>query len=397
MRRRPEVVGVLLLTGCLAQPFEVAPSAVTPQEGSCGAISEVLVPKCSGCHTAARPPDLSFSGAPLGAAYVTPGDAGSSLLYRKLSGELQPDEGAQMPPGAPLSEAQLTLVRTWIEEGASVDCDAPVGPAERHHPEGFADPARHGLELKLQVQDCRDCHGPTLEGDLGPSCDSCHGAAMDQEPTAWRTDCTFCHGDREEGMPAPPRDIDGTTARESISFRAHREHVSERNHAPYDCSQCHLPPDDVLSPGHIFDDATPRQAEVRFEAGHSKEAVYLGEGQCSNLYCHGNGRTGTMARLGSFGHDLERPTCTSCHEGMDSGRDGWERMSGEHEEHLREDGVTCADCHAGTASADGRSILGPTLHVNGRVDVSLSPVGMTRAASGCSGTCHGEEHRDRSW
>ena len=69
-------------------------------------------------------------------------------------------------------------------------------------------------------------------------------------------------------------------------------------------------------------------------SGRSPQGNNDEEGGCSNLYCHGDGRNnGTYdASSGSVG-------CTSCHENQSSGRDGWERMSGEHEKHLRE-GIT---------------------------------------------------------
>lgn len=393
MRRAAPAALALTLSACLAEPFDPGPAR--PDLGAeCPPAVTLLVERCSGCHTAARPPDLSFGSGRLADAYVDAPTPGESLLYRKLTGDLEPGEGGRMPPGAPLSAESIELVRAWIAEGAPVECDA-LPPPQRHHPEGFGDPAVHGLELKLGKQDCRSCHGSELEGAAGPSCDSCHSTEPGQE-RAWRTDCTFCHGDRAEGIAAPPRDIDGTTLRELISFRAHREHVSERNHAPYDCSQCHEKPTNVLSPGHIFDDPTPGRAEVRFEGGLSAQGVYLGSGQCSDLYCHGNGRAGSPGALGSYGHDLERPSCTRCHPGASSGRDGWARMSGEHEEHLRE-GFGCIECHAGTVGADGQTIIGPELHVNGRIDVVFSEPAMTRGPGGCSGTCHEDDHQARSW
>ncbi len=55
----------------------------------------------------------------VGKHYVVAGDVDASLLYTVLT------EGAegirQMPPGAPLSDEKLDLVRTWIEDGANND------------------------------------------------------------------------------------------------------------------------------------------------------------------------------------------------------------------------------------------------------------------------------------
>lgn len=399
MARAVAAALAITLGACLAQPFEPESPSADSGAAECGPAVALLVQRCSGCHSASRPPDLSFSSGPLPAPYRDGADNERSLLLRKLTGDLAPSEGSRMPPGAPLPDDEIELVRVWLADGAPVRCGEQLPPTvDRHHPEGFAEPSQHGLELKLGRQDCRGCHGPELRGGVAPSCDSCHSTTPGQEE-AWRTDCTFCHGDREAQIAAPPRDLDGTTLRALISFRAHREHVSERNHAPYDCTQCHRKPESVLSPGHVFEDEdpTPGRAEVYFGGGHSAEGLYLGSGQCSNLYCHGNGRRDGAQLLGSFGHDLERPSCTSCHPGVASGRDGWGRMSGEHEEHLREAGISCVDCHAATVGVDGLGIVTPERHVNGGVEVVFSSGAMTRTQAGCTGECHGERHSNRAW
>ena len=88
---------------------------------------------CSSCHGGGAPSsglDLSgdawddLVGAPSGQArmaLVTPGDVGASYLAYKLRGT-QADasgSGVQMPRGgAPLDEATLDLIETWIAEGA---------------------------------------------------------------------------------------------------------------------------------------------------------------------------------------------------------------------------------------------------------------------------------------
>lgn len=56
------------------------------------------------------------------------------------------------------------------------------------HGDGYEDPSEHGMDAKLQVADCRTCHGADLSGGTtGVNCDSCHAEN-------WRTDCIFCHG-----------------------------------------------------------------------------------------------------------------------------------------------------------------------------------------------------------
>lgn len=50
---------------------------------------------------------------------VVPGSPETSFLLRKLTGDLEPGEGAPMPLlGSPLPPAQIELIRSWIEAGA---------------------------------------------------------------------------------------------------------------------------------------------------------------------------------------------------------------------------------------------------------------------------------------
>ena len=152
----------------------------------------------------------------------------------------------------------------------------------------------------------------------------------------WRTNCTFCHGGTDSQTGAPPRDLRGATARDELAFRAHTEHLSERNHIAWDCNECHVKPVDVLSVGHVFDD-TPGASEVDFSGGLSAGGRYDGNGGCANMYCHGNGRTG-----GAYDHTNARPTCNTCHPSN--------RLGGGHGTHLRE-GVSCEYCHQDTAAS----------------------------------------------
>jgi hypothetical protein len=53
---------------------------------------------------------------------VTPGAPDESFLMHKLTGDLQPGEGAPMPLlGSPLSPSEIELVRSWIAAGAAND------------------------------------------------------------------------------------------------------------------------------------------------------------------------------------------------------------------------------------------------------------------------------------
>lgn len=253
---------------------------------------------------------------------------------------------------------------------------------EGYHPAGFMNPAVHGLEAKLHVQTCTDCHGADLTGSgAALSCDTCHAEG-------WRTDCTFCHGGAENSTGAPPEDIDDNDDPATVSFPPHTRHVETNTHTAFDCTSCHDKPTNVLTPGHLFD-STPAVAEVALDGGLSAAGSYSA-GSCSNLYCHGDGR-GDNGVVQVSDAPL---ACDSCHPGVTSGRSAWERMSGEHEDHLRE-GLRCDDCHGGT-TADSTSILTPALHVNGTADFE-APAGLSRTGGTCTGTCHGELHEGEDW
>jgi len=270
----------------------------------------------------------------------------------------------------------------WSNGHRGVATDPEADPAG-HHPAGFADPLVHGLEAKLHEQSCTDCHGADLGGGTALSCDSCH-------PTGWRTDCTFCHGSAEEGSGAPPVSIRGEP--EDSSFGVHARHVQENTHSAYGCEQCHRSPADALSEGHLFD-SSPGQAEVDFQAGLSPTASWSAEAlSCSNLYCHGDGQGDNGAV-----EVAQAPlSCASCHPDLSSGQTAWDLMTGRHVAHLGRE-ASCEDCH-GETTADGLSILSPTLHVNGSKDLAFSTSDMRwNGNRSCTGTCHGTEHSNRPW
>ncbi|MCB9683248.1 MAG: hypothetical protein H6733_17415 [Alphaproteobacteria bacterium] len=373
-----------------------------PAEGWC-AVAAAIQTSCLSCHSAASHLgglDLETdahaalvgvtSATDAGWTLVTAGAPDTSLLWVKLAGDVPAGLGGSMPPGRALSSGTVDLVRAWIVEGATDQCAAPIepDPVERHHPTNQAEPTVHGFDAKFGVEACVDCHGADLTGQgAAVSCDTCHAPG-------WRTDCTFCHGDPAEGTGSPPVHLSGVDDGASASFVPHRAHTQATAlHTAFDCSTCHVKPVDVLSPGHVFlGDTTPGIADVDFASGLSDAGRWNGSaGTCSNLYCHGyNGRdNGTMDHTGDV------RTCHDCHPDPTSGRDAWEaRMSGEHEDHLRE-GVTCWECHGGTTNA-ALAITNVSRHVNGVADVVLRS-GMTRSGGACSGTCHGEDHEAERW
>lgn len=281
--------------------------------------------------------------------------------------------------------AETTSPSSSVESGSSTPSDSSgssVGGddtgAPRYHPEGFGVAALHGPPTKAHAEDCRECHGADLTGGTSAvSCDGCHKAD-------WRTDCVFCHGGTEEPSGAPPRDLDDVTDSLLLSFIAHERHVTQYQHAPYDCTQCHLKPVDVLSEGHLFD-STPAVAEVDFTGGISPAGLWDGAGGCSSLYCHGDG----VAPTGSYTHDLATPTCGGCHAYPGTENVAYGSMSGEHARHMNE-GLSCTECH---------DPLAITAHVDGKPDVAIAEASVTFDAANvsCTGLCHLRAHGNEPW
>ncbi|HJN76073.1 MAG TPA: hypothetical protein QGF58_19230 [Myxococcota bacterium] len=271
-----------------------------------------------------------------------------------------------------------------VESEPVVD-DSP-SDSERLHPEGFEDPAVHGVEAKQQSQVCVDCHGSTLEGEgAAVTCDNCHRPG-------WRTDCTFCHGGSDNSTGAPPLHISGVDDGESATFAPHSAHVEDTElHAAFDCTACHDKPDDPLSEGHLFvGDSTPGRAEVEFSGGIAAGSEWDGEGLCSNLYCHGDGAD----RRGEKGHIGSLEACgESCH--WTSENQGQSVLGGEHDRHLGESGIGCVDCHNDTVDSD-EGISDTSLHVNGSLDVALVS-SLEWSGSTCTGGCHGKNHQGKAW
>ena len=74
-----------------------------------------LFVQCTGCHGNTPPTLTSNSYANLIDGYVIPNNADGSILYKSLLGT---DGVSLMPPGSAWSQTKITLVKTWINQGA---------------------------------------------------------------------------------------------------------------------------------------------------------------------------------------------------------------------------------------------------------------------------------------
>jgi predicted CxxxxCH...CXXCH cytochrome family protein len=244
------------------------------------------------------------------------------------------------------------------------------------HPPDWAAANAHGTAFDdggAASCNAASCHGASLTGgSSGVLCNDCH--------SGWATDCTFCHGGRDNATGAPPAGVRGETARTTLAVGAHTAHVAATaTHAAWQCGTCHVTPSSALSPNHVDGDG---RAEIVFSSLNAAATYSASTGGCASLYCHGNGRT--AAGVADWDTD---PTlsCSSCHATNGSG------MSGDHAEHVRE-GTRCYDCHA-TVVSTGNAITGKALHVDGDVAVSMPRGGSYDPATRrCANLgCHGSE------
>ena len=223
-----------------------------------------------------------------------------------------------------------------------------------------------------------DCHGTALTGvaGRGPSCNSCH--------SGWQTNCTYCHGGTQNQTGAPPEGVLAQTAATDAHVGAHTKHVTATGtHAAWDCTLCHTKPTSATSPGHVDGTGGTVQAEVRYSTLNSAGTFNAGTAACSNLYCHGNGRTSTGTATWTSTTAL---ACNSCH-----GTNGT-NMSSRHETHISK-GYACAVCHNSVIATGSTTLTTPSLHVDGLKQIKFNVTGTytatTKSCSGLPGGCHG--------
>jgi hypothetical protein len=96
-------------------------------------VSPILAKNCAQCHGPApamgnldlRSRDSALKGGQHGAAIV-PGNAAASRLYQHLTGQEEP----QMPMGGRLSDAEIAVIKAWIDSGAEWDAAASLNASK---------------------------------------------------------------------------------------------------------------------------------------------------------------------------------------------------------------------------------------------------------------------------
>jgi predicted CxxxxCH...CXXCH cytochrome family protein len=217
---------------------------------------------------------------------------------------------------------------------------------------------------------CGSCHAlpPGGSHPNNPNCYVCHTAVIREDRTfvdpslhidgeiqGVASACDLCHG--ADGNPAPPLDTTGGSATTLPGVGAHRSHLATGStwHADIACNECHLVPASVYSPGHR-DSVLP--AELTWgptaAADGATPSIDLASTTCSGSYCHGATLSGgTLTAPVWTQVDGTQAACGTCHALPPT--TGHPAAS------------NCYFCHPSVVDS-ARAIIGPALHVNGRVD-----------------------------
>jgi predicted CxxxxCH...CXXCH cytochrome family protein len=168
--------------------------------------------------------------------------------------------------------------------------------------------------------------------------------------------CATCHGDPTRAgdvlaRSAPPRDLAGGTDPSYPGVGAHSIHLNASGtHAAIACSECHVVPAQVDSPGHA-DHGSPATlvfGSLASTGGHTP-TYDTATRSCNDSYCHGKSDAVWNAPRSSS------QACGSCH-GLPPALP--------HPQSAR-----CSLCHGAVVDA-ARNFIAPELHVNGQVDVA---------------------------
>lgn len=267
------------------------------------------------------------------------------------------------------------------------------------HGAAFASPDANALRTRpTWIADaaearCGTCHGLPPQSHLASwtRCAACHSHSASSAQTllpgglhlngsidlgSGDGTCSACHGSAQSA--APPSDLSGQSDISALGVGAHQSHLQARHRlrGPIPCTDCHLVPSRLDSPGHLDGDLI---AEV-FPTAAGWSSLGQADGaqplwdrvtaRCSNVYCHGGGSklgrdtTPTLLRAPLWTQPGQA-ACGTCH--------GIPPTDVNHTPTMRL--TDCARCHAATMDATGALILsGPpgaemSTHINGTVEV----------------------------
>jgi predicted CxxxxCH...CXXCH cytochrome family protein len=297
---------------------------------------------------------------------------------------------------ARISAAPLALALASALSACGDARDVTEARAGGQHPIPFV--AEHTAAARASIQTCRVCHGSDFGGGAAQSCTACHRDQLGFDASDWRTNCTFCHGTRDESwggdlaQAAPPPSADGAGAQDPTnpSVGAHQAHLTAgRFSAPIACEACHSVPPQTFPGSLAHVNGTP---DVEFSTTARRGVAspgYAGAGGTCAVYCHGS-----IAALGNRTSPAwtseGEVACGVCHSlSPTSGGDFG------HGFHLGRN-VACEKCHVGYPLGE----VVTATHVNGTFEATIAAGPFTRSATvgpsttptwpagSCTAVCH---------
>jgi predicted CxxxxCH...CXXCH cytochrome family protein len=131
---------------------------------------------------------------------------------------------------------------------------------------------------------CSICHSAVVGSDNATIVDRARHVDGNVDVSV-PDNCSTCHGNTKN--PAPPLDLSGSSDTASAGVGAHQTHVAGTgNSRRVPCGECHVVPNDVLSPGHL-DSARPAELTFSGAALAFGAVPAYANGACGNTACHG--------------------------------------------------------------------------------------------------------------
>jgi predicted CxxxxCH...CXXCH cytochrome family protein len=287
-------------------------------------------------------------------------------------------------PGTVLGPAAPTPGAIDVANGLHVNGTKDVD----YHAGGWSSPALHGRAANFDdaawpggIGTCRACHGTALDGGLvAVSCDACHTSGT----AAWRTTCTFCHGDanRATNAPAPPAGSASTEiSTTDRAVGAHQKHLGSGSTISNGvaCTECHATPAGI---DHV--DGTARLTWGPLATSGGAAPAWDGT-TCASTYCHGATLPGT-GRASPIWAPPTTLSCGSCHQLAPT--------TGRHPATFdKHRSYVCGTCHGGTYAGGlgGGTAADTGLHVNGLLD-KAADLQWRESDRSCDPACHGRKN-----